>query len=556
MNTPDHEITWPAAMPGDLRSRLSDYEDSVDIDDRPPGGPSTGLVSLAFLVATLRRTTKFWSALAVVGLFGGAVYAVTTPPVHTAAVSVLLVDDPDQLPTEEVLTDIVLAESLPVATAVVHQLGLPQTPVAFTGTYSVTSTTTQVLMISAKGKSDDQAVQIASALATQFLDFRASYELKQQLEAETQLNQEVTRAQQKLDSLNERIQTVSAEPGSSAQQSQLSSLRTQATAASSNLVGVQQFVTTTLAQDQTTTQSMIRGSQVLDPSTASKRSRVKTLAVYTVLGLLAGLAVGMVIVLVGAITSNRLRRRDDIAYAIGAPVALSVGRLRQRRFGLSSGDRRGSRRRDMELVVEQLRNAAPGSSGGPVGLAVVAVDDVATVASAVFDLAQSKARAGVQVVVADLCDGAPAARLLGVSDSGISKVSVAEATVIVVVPASGGAAAIGPLTGHASPQGGAQPDAELASACDSADLVLSLVSPDPARGTDHLSTWATEAVAVVTAGRSSAVRIHAVGQLVRLSGARLSSVIVIDADKSDESIGMATAAVLAARSDRDLVGCR
>jgi capsular polysaccharide biosynthesis protein len=399
-------------------------------------------------------------------------------------------------------------------------------------------------------------VQIASALAMQFLDFRASYELKQQQEAETQLNQQVTRAQQKLDSLNERIQTVSAEPGSPAQQSQLSSLRTQATAASSNLVGVQQFVTTTLAQDQTTTQSMIRGSQVLDPSTASKRSRVKTLAVYTVLGLLAGLAVGMVIVLVGAITSNRLRRRDDIAYAIGAPVTLSVGRLRQRRFGLSSRARRGSRRRDMELVVEQLRNAAPGSSGGPVGLAVVAVDDVATVASAVFDLAESKARAGVQVVVADLCDGAPAARLLGVSDSGISKVSVAEATVIVVVPAGGGATAIGPLAGHASPQGGAQPDAELASACDSADLVLSLVSLDPARGADHLSTWATESVAVVTAGRSSAVRIHAVGELVRLSGARLSSVIVIDADKSDESIGMPTAAVLADRSDLDLVRCR
>jgi capsular polysaccharide biosynthesis protein len=550
VNDPDHAIAWSAGTRDDLRMRLTDYEDSVDIDDRPPAGPSTGLVSLGFLLAALRRTAKFWCALAVVGLLGGAAYAVAVPPVHTAAVSVLLVDDPNQLPNEEVLTDIVLAESLPVATAVVHQLGLPQTPVAFIGTYSVTDTTTRVLTISAKGKSDDQAVRIASALATQFLDFRASYELKQQLEAEAQLNQQVTQAQQKLNSLNKQIQTVSAEPSSSAQQSQLSSLRTQATAATSNQVGVQQYVTTTLAQDQTTTQAMIRGSQVLDPSTAGKRSRVKTLAIYTVMGLLAGLALGMVIVLVGAITSNRLRRRDDIAYAFGAPVTLSVGRLRQGRFGLGSRGRRGSRRRDMERVVEHLRNAAPGSSGGPVGLAVVAVDDVPTVASVVFDLAVSKARAGARLVVADLCDGAPAARLLGVTDSGISKVSVAGATVIVVVPVGGGVTAIGPLKGHASPQGGAQPDAVLASACGGADLVLSLVRLDPARGADHLATWATEAVAVVTAGRSSAVRIHAVGELVRLSGARLGSVIVVGADKSDESIGMTSAAVLGACGDR------
>ena len=543
VNDPDHAITWSSGTGDDLRTRLSVYEDSVDIDDAPPAGPGTGLVSLGFLGAALRRTATFWCALAVVGLLVGAGYSVAVPPAHTATVSVLLVDDPNQVATDEVMTDLVLAESLPVATAVVKQLGLPQTPAAFSGTYSVTSTTTQVLTITAKGKSNDQAVRIASVLATQFLDFRAAYELKQQQEAETQLNQQVTQAQQKLNSVNSQIKQVSAEPSSPAQQAHLSALRTQLTAATSNLGQVQQYVTTTLAQNQTTTQSMIRGSQVLNPATAGKRSRIKTFAVDVAIGLLAGLALGMVSVIIGAITSNRLRRRDDIAYAIGAPVRLSVGRLREGRFGRSWRGRRGTQRRDMELVVEHLRNAVPGSSGGPVGLAVVAVDDVPTVASAVFDLTVSKARQGARVVVADLSDGAPAARLLGVGGSGISKVSVGDAEVFVVVPASEDVTVVGPLRGHASLQGGAQADSALADAAARADLVLSLVTLDPAHGGDHLATWATEVVAVVTAGRSSAVRIHAVGEMVRLSGARLGSVIVVGADKSDESIGMTSTAV-------------
>jgi hypothetical protein len=46
---------------------------------------------------------------------------------------------------------------------------------------------------------------------------------------------------------------------------------------------------------------------------------------------------------------------------------------------------------------------------------------------------------------------------------------------------------------------------------------------------------------MITAGRSSAVRIHAAGELIRLAGARLASVVVLDADRSDESLGMASA---------------
>jgi len=80
----------------------------------------------------------------------------------------------------------------------------------------------------------------------------------------------------------------------------------------------------------------------------------------------------------------------------------------------------------------------------------------------------------------------------------------------------------------------------LASACAKADIVLSLVSLDPARGGDHLATWATDVVAMVTAGRATATRIRTVGEMIRLSGARLASVVVMDFDKADESLGAST----------------
>ena len=48
-------------------------------------------------------------------------------------------------------------------------------------------------------------------------------------------------------------------------------------------------------------------------------------------------------------------------------------------------------------------------------------------------------------------------------------------------------------------------------------------------------------MAVVTAGLSSVERIRGVGEMVRLAGMRVDSVVLLGADKSDESLGMTPA---------------
>ena len=545
MNESGRLVAWPAGSGDDLPG-LASYEDVGYSAGRPSGGQGTGLVSLGYLAAAVRRRRRMWVALAVIGLILAGLYAVAFPHKPQATVSVLLVDDSSQNPADEAATDVALATSLPVATAAVHQLGLSQSPSSFAHTYSAVATTTQVVTITASGANSAAAVKSASAVADQFLNFRAQYEQTQLTQTEAQLSQQVTAAQQKLDSINSQLKQAQAEPAGAARTASLKTLSAQQSAAQAGLTTVQNYAAQTQATAQTLAQQMGQGSRVLNQAQPTAHSTLKNVILYGVGGLIGGLVVGLAIAAVGAIVSDRLRRRDDIAYAFGAPVRLSVGPLRAGRLQLPG--RSAVQQRDESRVLDHLRNAVPGSSKGPASLAVVAVDDPESVARIVVALASAKAAGGATVVLADLSGGAYAARLLGFDgpeDTGGLRIGAAgdpDAQITVVLPGADQVALVGPLQSHASPEGCAQPDKSVAEACTGADLVLSVVSLDPAFGAGHLGTWATDAVAVVTAGQSTSVRMHAAGEMVRLAGTRLGSVVVTSADAADESLGSVTPA--------------
>jgi capsular polysaccharide biosynthesis protein len=534
INDRGQAATWPAGTGDD--DLLSAYEDSIHLDDRPPGG-GTGLVSLGYIAGALRRTMRMWVTLGLVGLILAGGYAIAFPHPPQATVSVLLVDDPGQNPADEAATDIALAQSLPVATAVTRELGLGQAPASFAGTYSAVATTDQVVTITAKGANSDAAVQAASAVATQFLKLRGQYGQTQLQQTETQLNQQVAEAQQKVDSVSTQLKQAQAQPASAARTATIRSLQAQQTAANSALTTVQQYAAQTRASAQTLTQSMAGGSRVLNEATAVKHSAIKDALLYGIGGLIGGLVLGMAIAVIGAVISDRLRRRDDIAVALGAPVRLSVGPLRERRLVPALPGQSAVRDRDAGRVLDHLGNAVPGSSKGPASLAVVAVDDPSSVAAVVVALAAAKAGTGSKVILADLSDGAQAARLLQFEGPGISESGDEDARITLVVPGADEVAPVGPLQSPVTPEGYAEPGEALVKACADADLVLSLVTLDPAFGAEYLATWATDAVAVVTAGRSTSVRIHAAGEMIRLAGTRLASVVVIGADAADESLG-------------------
>jgi capsular polysaccharide biosynthesis protein len=542
VNDPDQRVMWQViGTDDDLPERLWTYEDSAVADSRPAIDPMAGFVSLGYLRAALSRGMRLWLAAALIGLLVGAALYTKYPPAYQASTSVLINDGPDADVAVTITTDAALAQSHTVAARVVQQLGLRQSVNSFLAAYTVTTITDQLLVITDNAPTSSGAVQRAAAIAAAFLQFREQYAQAQQQELQTDLSQQVGQAQKNLNSINSQISTVSARPTSTAQQARLSSLQARKTAATDTLGELQAYSVTTLATGRTNTNAIIKGTQVVDAAVLIPHSHLKSAALYVAGGLVVGLAVGMGLVLVMALVSDRLRRRDDIADALGAPVKLSVGPMRARRWlpSLPWGAR--ARGQDRERVAAGLRDALPQRPEGLATLAVVAVDNVKVVAPAVVILAVSLVRQGKTVVVADLSDGACLARLLRVRSPGVHTASFNGGDLQVAIPDQGEVVPVGPLSRGGSAAGAPQLNKALVSACASADVLLTIATPDPAFGADHLATWAADAVAVVTAGHSSGTRIHGVGDMMRLAGMRMVSVILIGADKKDESLGMPAA---------------
>jgi len=496
----------------------------------PPGEEySTGLPGWHVITAAARRGVRVWVVTAVLGLIIGAGLYVKHAS-YQATTSVVLVPNPVEQPAEGILTDVALAQSRSVAALALQRLGSSENPGSFVSSYTVTPVTDRVLLFTLHAPSSSAAVDEARAVASAFLAYRAHQFQVGEQRTLSALQQQVTQAKQQLATLTREINQLATQPASPQQQARLSALRSQRLAAQAQLPALQTAVTADQVSSRTATAHLIQGSQILDAAVASPSGRVKHAALYVCGGLLVGLLVGLAIVIIRALVSDRLRRRDDVAHALDGPVRLSVGRVRVRR-GLAV-----AQRPEVQRIVAHLRDALPWEDRPVAGLAVVAVDDPAVPALSLVSLALSCAREGRQVVLADLCPGSPAARLLGVRQPGISTASMDGAHLVVVVPGDSVAPA-GPL--HPAASSAARPDPEITRACQGADILLSLVQLDPALGGEHLATWARSAVVMVTAGAASWAKIHAIGEMIRLAGTRLVSAVLIGADKTDESLGAA-----------------
>lgn len=540
MNDPYGSDAWPGGADGDLPGRIWTRDDFTPVQEFPVAELTGGFTSGAFIKAALRRRIRFWCATAVVGLLIGFGLFVKFPPAYHATVTVLLTNSPNENATSAMQTEATLAQSLPVAERAVHQLRLQQSVASFMAASTVTVITDQVLTVTVGAPSANAAVTRANALAASYLQFRAAYLATQQQDLVAEVNQQIKRAQQNLDSVNAKIKQVSAEPTSQTQQADLRRLQAQEIDASSTLGQVKSYAVSAVAAAETTMDSMVQDSKVLASATLAKHSRVKTVVLNTVAGLVVGMALGMGFVVVGALVSNRLRRRDEVAEALGAPVGLSVGVLRMPRWQKAIPRRAAKRNLDMRRVVAHLRNAVPGSSRGPASLAVVAADDAHVAAQAVASLAVSYASEGKQVIAADLSGGAHLARLLRVKDTGVRAVSREGTNFLVTVPEPDDVAPVGPLQGITLSAVPAPADKALLAASNSADVLLTLATLDPAFGSEYLATWATDAVVMVTAGQSSEERIRGVREMMRVAETRLDSVVLVRADKSDQSIGVSS----------------
>jgi len=366
-----------------------------------------------------------------------------------------------------------------------------------------------------------------------FLTFRADELQAQQNLVVQSLNQQLSQAEKRVSSIDGQISQL----GQPASPAQLDKLRADRTSAANALANLRQAAATNQTTTAPALTAALKNSQLLSV-TPVPLAKKKILVTYAAIGLIAGLVVGLTIVIIRALISDRLRRRDDVAYALDAPVKLSVRTLGPHSRLTPWRGRGAKRNHDLRRVVAHLHTAVPRRTQGAQGLAIVAVDNAPVVAQAVMELVTSYAGSGTQVVAADLSSGAHLAHLAGIKGPGTHTVSRNGVTFAMAVPERDDMAPAGPLPPFNSPPGSAQAPAPLVTSDVSADLLLTLATLDPAVGGDHLATWATNAVVVVSSGESSAERIHGVGEMIRLAGMRLDSVVLLGADKSDESLGL------------------
>jgi capsular polysaccharide biosynthesis protein len=518
-----------------LPERLKAFDDFNPTEERP-ATLANGLVSLAFIRGALRRTVAFWCAMAIVGLVIGVGINLKFPPAYKASTSVLITYAPGENPSGAVLDNQAIAQSRSVAQAAMAKLGIHETVGSFAAATTVTVVTERVLGITVSAPTSDAAVSRASAVANSFLQIRARQIETGQKLLLTTLQNVVNRDEQTVTSISAHIGRVSAEPVTTAQQGKLRTLHAQLSQAQTQVGVDQQTLEDTKAS--TATMSAITGSVILDPAQPLAHSHLKYLVIYAFTGMVLGLFTGIGLVVVRAILSNRLRRRDDVTSALGTPVRLSVrplglSRWRPGRHGLGATDNAGIRR-----IAAHLRAAVPHTVRGADGLAVIAVDDPGAAALSVVSLAMSRAREGRTVVVADLASGAPVAALLGSKGPGVRSLSVRDTQLTLAVPDRDDLSPFGPSGPAPADEPRSEFTAAVSEACASADLLLTLVTLDPSIGADHVASWASRAVAVITVGRSSWAKIHGVGEMVRLAGVSLVSAVLVGVDKNDESLGV------------------
>jgi capsular polysaccharide biosynthesis protein len=528
-------------LPGDA-AVAPDAPDAADAADADAvGGPASKLVRLGDIGAAIKRSKRVCCIAAVVGLLVGGALFIMTKPVYQVSASVLITNDPSMDPVTQQTTNQLLAEAPTLDAVMVKKLGLNETPIAFAKTYTVTVTSNQVLTIAISAPTADLAASYAATLATQFLQFRANTLEDQQSTVFTAENQQLTQEEQALSALNQQISQIRSGSATAGNGTSLASLQAKQTKATAMVSALEQSVASSQATMRVTTTSMISGSSILSLSPpALEHSRKKTILEYVVGGLLGGLVVGMGIVAVGAIVTDRLRRRVEIAEALGAPVRMSVamaggaGKSPSAHGWLGGRGQTGERDGGLSRVVGYLRNALPGRARGPATLAIIAVDNSKAVAPIVVALAGACAQEGKRVLVADLSGGA-LAKQLGETKPGVQAVTVDQHRIVLAIPEPGDVAAVGPLARRGSLATAAN---GIEAAYAGADILIALAALDPAVGADHLSTWTNEAVAVVTAGGSTTMKLRATGEMVRDVGIHLASAVVLGADRADESLGV------------------
>ncbi len=498
-----------------------------DEDQTSTSRPIPSLVSLHFLRSALRR--RWWVCVlcVVLGLLASVAFLVASPVSHQAKAALVLAHDPQVDSSRAMATDISLLTTRTVASKTIANLGLTMTPDEFLKTMTAEPISSELMSLTLTGPSDAESVRRLTALTSTYLDFRADQLSTQSNVLVDGMRQRIEKLQTAMADQSRRIEQLSRAGRSGA--SKLSDAIAQRAYFQSQIETLQQSVEdATLRND-----SVVSSSRVIDPAAVDTAGVKRRIALTLASGLIGGAALGCGIVLFFAITSDRLRRRSDVAAALGVAVPISVGRIApppKQWLWLphlrTLDNRRAAERQRLAHAIEM--ELPPQAARARLGVACI--DNAEEVSFAVAAAATVLAQHGRSVAVIDLTQHGS----LGAGAATSSPGSTARPTVLRPrgVPALASSAADLITVGHEDQSGSPQ-------GLESADVILILADLDPSVGADHLKAWTDRVMVVVTAGRSSAERVRTVADLVRTAGLELRLSALLHTERTDDSSGTA-----------------
>jgi capsular polysaccharide biosynthesis protein len=521
-----------------------------DRDDELTGAPRPILGTWHYLQNSLRRDWRVCGLFAVLGVEVGLALIVLMPPASTGTVTLLMSHPASMDGPSAMATDVSLLTTREVAERTVRQLGLAESPDVFQTTISAEPVTTEILTLHVVASDDRSAVARVDALTKQYLGFRSEQLKSLSSGLISGYKARIASMQEQVDALGREYSQVSQQGAES--QTRATEILTQRTGLSTQITDMQQAIEEASLQSD----AAISSTHVIDPPRAAQRSTKKTMVLDAGSGLIAGLALGVGFVLFRALTSDRVRRRQDVALALGAPVRIAVASRGPRRARAGWLRRRlttrpGWRRGDLEALVHGLESAlvprggAPGHPGpatseSPSRVAVAAVGNAPVAADVIAAVAKRYRHLGLSVFLVDLSpSGALSARLdpaPGRKRKAAADPSPQEPRGV-FRPSGVPGLARGPL--------GAGPWAVIdlpvgdvwRQSWDDADVVIALVEVDPGIDVENLTSWVDQAVPLVTAGQSTGELLETTAELIRGAGLRLPFAMMVGSDSLDQSAG-------------------
>jgi hypothetical protein len=445
-------------------------------------------------------------------LLGAALHLIV--PAKFTAVTKLFLAEPT---TQAMSDDIGLLQTRNVAEradATLHSGGGSElNPSSYKGS----AISPSILEIQLRAASPAQAVAKSNALAPAFLAVRSEVLNQQTQVLVTQMQAQITALKNEIQQLSGQIDASPVNPVGS-QATHVADLRTQRSNDTGQLIQLQTQVQTAL----NTEASVNQGSRILDPPAYVAASKKKVVIKDGISGLIAGLAFGLMLAILGELLSDRVRRRADVAAALATPVELSVGHLPRPRWLAGPRMRHALKHPSAPLRLVQHRLRDHLDSTPIAGLSLVEIGAAKPAALALTLLARSLASEGKRVILFDAAYGRPLATLLG-------KRGGSDRPGAVGTDEPGVALFVAP-----------EDPAQIAwmDCPEDADVLLTLATVDPAMGAEHISTSVSDVIVMVRAGAASAVHIDAIGQLLRQALIGVRSTVLINADPDDHSSGL------------------